>query len=724
MATLLLEIGTEELPAQFVFDVREDIKRLARQLLGEARIAHGQLRAYATPRRIALFVEDLAKTSEGQLEKRRGPPVHLGLDASGQATKAAEAFANDFQISPKSLVIQRDEKGEYLYALLYTEAQSSKDLLPDIVRKLLLQLPASKKMRWGAKDGPQELSFVRPIAWLLCLLDDSPVDLKLFGIQSGGSSYGHRFLAPQAIEISSADSYLEQLEQAHVIANFTKRQTLTWQAIKEKATSQGFVPMYNAQLLKKISCLVEHPFAVFGSFSSAFLQLAPEVLETLLMHHQHFVPLRDRHSKLVGHFVAVSNIPSDDTTIHQGYQQALIGGLYDALFFWHADRKKSLSQHAWALSGMNFRGGLGSIADKVDRVTRMVHKLLGHLDFSAEDIGVLEAALPIFKADLATQMVAELPQLEGIIARAYAKEEGLPDAVAITLEHGARPLYVGGPLAESRTGAVVAIADILDSLLSFYYSGSKPSGSTDRFGLRRLVNALIRSLNRHGWTMPLSDLIEMGCSILNSSVALREEDITNCKEQLSQALWERAMFLLGEEGIPAQYAKANISPQASIIEVSRKSHLLYHLSRREEFRDLLELYKRSANLAIDSDSGVKIKPRLFQSPYEAPLYQALGVSQAATEQLITHLSHSLIPWDLGSKSAQGFVQSEEIESAIHNILALKTPLDAFLDNVLVKVAQDRLKHNRLALLREVKNSLSPLGRLELLEGLASSQQTS
>ena len=708
MATLLFEIGTEELPSWYVSQGRTGLARLTAERLLAAGLALGDVRSFGTPRRLAVLVEDLAARSAVREELKRGPAVSAAFDAEGRPTKAAEGFARANGVDPSELFSQETDKGAYVFVRKQLGGERAAELLPALLAALVRDLPAPRKMRWGEVDTP----FLRPVAWLVALLDDAVIPVSVAGVASGRTTRGHRFLGSVALELSHASDYEAVLRQASVIADQDERCAATLHAAKEAAAAEDLTLLNETGLLGEVADLLEAPYAILGHFDERYLSLPEEVLATTMIHHQRFFPTRREGGTLAPYFVGVSNndVP-DRALVRRGYEGALNPRLSDAQFFWDADRSRSLSQHAWALSGVGFHKGLGTMADKVARTHTAALALADLLALTPAEKETLSSALPIYKADLATQMVAELPELEGVIGRAYAFAEGQSQEVAEALESGVRPVTSGGPLPSSKVGAVLALADRLDKLLGFFALGQRPSGSADPFGLRRDAVAVARILNAQGWRVSLSELVRAAATAYKGGTpAVTGETVAN----VTAFIWDRVAGLLELENVPTTLVRAVTADAPPVITASRRAHLLKALSQEREFEPLLQLYKRAANLAKQLESETEINPKRFSSPYEAPLYEAIPEAKGALKELLAAVRQVLTPWDLGS----GPTRKLKTLPGLPDILALKAPLDAFLDNVLVMVDDNAVRRNRLALLDEVSGSLRELGQLEVLEGLS------
>ena len=709
MASLLFEIGTEELPSWYVPQAKASLAELMAERLNQVGLDFSEIHTYATPRRIAASVKEVADKSEVRTELRRGPAAEVAFDDEGNPSRAAQGFAKSNGIDPSELIAQETDKGRYVFARRRLGGEDAKTLLPPLLVGIIEDFPAPRKMHWGSVETP----FLRPITWLVALLDEAVLDLSVAGLRAGRVSRGHRFLASGEVELPHADAYLDTLRDAFVIADVTARQQRTLKVAQEVAAQNDLTLIFDHDLLEEVSNLVEYPTPILGSFAEHYLELPEEVLSTTMTHHQSFFPTRRENGALAPTFVGVSNnrVP-DETLVRQGYEQVLDGRLGDARFFWDADREKSLSQHAWGLSGIGVHRQLGTVADKVTRVGVSTEVLAERLEISEHEREVLSKAVPVFRADLATQMVAELPELEGVMARAYAMADGYNLEVATALEEGARPLTAGGALPESTVGALLAAADRFDKLIGFFDVERRPSGSADPFGLRRDAIAAARILNAQGWFLAPNSFTEATAQSYGSGRKISSE----VQAEVIDFLWDRVAGLLGEEGIRTQFIRAAAADNPPVITAARRCHLLRTLSYEEEFETLLTLYKRAANLARELDESTDIDTSRFESAYESALYDALIPARDAVTDLITTVEEVLTPWDLGRGPERDL---PDLDEQVVQVIALKTPLDEFLDNVYVNVENQKLRRNRLVLLSEVRDALLPLGRLEALEGMAS-----
>ena len=704
MATLLFEIGTEELPSWFVRQADDAIGGIVSARLLAAGLGHGAISRFATPRRLAVLVDDLTPFSERRDDVRRGPAASAAFDSDGRPTKAAIGFARANDVDPGDLVVEETDKGRYVFARREIGGDPAAELLPALLAGVIDDLPAPRKMRWGEGDAV----FVRPLAWLVAMLDDVVVPVRFAGLEAGRATRGHRFLHDGPVELAHAGDYPEELARASVSADRAERKTSVVASAESAAATAGLQLERDDALEEEVTDLVESPSAILGSFDARFLDLPESVLATVMIHHQRFFPTRESDGRLAASFVAISNnrVP-DDAVVRSGYEQVLRGRLDDARFFWDADRRETLAQHAWALAGIAFHKELGSMADKVARVATATRRLAELLGVSKEEAAALKQALPLFRADLATQMVYELPELEGTMGCAYARAEGLPEAVAIALEDGVLPRGPSGALAASRVGALLSIADRLDTVTGFFAIGRRPSGSADPFGVRRAALGALRTLTAQGWRVPLPKVLQ---AVAGSFAAPAIDDAVLA--DVERYLWDRVAGLLAEEGIAPMVVRAAVHGSRSVIGAARRAHLLQGLVAVPGFADLLTLHKRAANLAKHTDGGVRVKPGLFRDPVEGPLHDALPEARRGVERLMAGVRKQLAPWDLGRGPG---ADPHDLGAAVAEVVRLKAPLDAFFEGVMVMVDDTEVRANRLALLGEVADALSDLGALSYLE---------
>jgi len=410
---------------------------------------------------------------------------------------------------------------------------------------------------------------------------------------------------------------------------------------------------------------------------------------------------------------------SDEAVVRRGYEDVLAGRLYDARFFWRADRERSLSQHAWSLTGIAFQRDLGSMADKTSRVASGAEAVADAVDLSQEARAALAAATPLFRADLATQMVYEFPELEGVMARAYALAEGQPEPVADALMGGVMPKGPDDPLPPTEAGAVLAVADRLDKLVGFFALGKRPSGSADPFGLRRDAHGLVRVLAARGWRASVPTLVEAAAAAYRGGPVAVD---AGTLDEVAGFVWDRVAALLDERGLRTQVIRAAVEGSHTVLGALRRGALLSRLEETAGFTDLMALYKRAANLAeryegaVDEDPVDAVDPTLFASEQEEALQAALPAGASGATALLAAAVAALPPHDPAHGAGALTAVEVALEPGLSDLLSLKAPLDAYLDGVLVMAEDEKLRRNRLALLAAVVHPLKRLGALEHLAG--------
>ncbi len=700
---LLLEIGTEELPAWYVSEGEISLRKALADALIRARLAFQQIETFATPRRLAARVTGLAERQTRLEEERKGPPASAAF-REGKPTPAATGFAKSVGVPVEALFVKETGRGPYVFARVVDEGRPTREVLPGLLSRVVAGLPAERRMRWGKGEGP----FVRPVRWLVALLDGEVLPVGAFGLIAGKHTQGHRLLAPGPFEIPSPEAYEEALSRAKVVPRReTRKERIVFEA-STLATGEGLEAVLPEELLEEVTDLVEWPVAVMGAFDEGYLELPDEVLATVMIHHQRFFPVKHPGGRLAPRFVGISNNERDLALIREGYEGVLKGRLDDAVFFWRADRKKPLKVHREGLKGMVFAKGLGTMWDKALRVAKAALSLAPE---TRADPTLVEEAGELVFADLATQMVYEFPELEGTMAKRYALAEGYPEPLAQALEDAPRPEGATGPLPKTHEGAALAIADKADTLLGFFHLGKRPKGSADPFGLRRAAFALVRVLGARGYPLTLSRAFEA------ASEAYREHGLETTGKARAEAeafTWERLENLLVAAGLPVQSVRAARAASATVYGVMLRAYLLRLLMYDPRFTDLFLLYKRAGNLAREADTDARLDPERLEEPEEKALFAALPQVEAATERLLELGAELLPPWDPAGPLPPA--PSERLAEVLAELAAFKDTLDAFLDRVLVMVEDEALRKSRLGLLAAVRDALRKLGALEEIGG--------
>jgi glycyl-tRNA synthetase beta chain len=676
---LLLEIGTEELPSQFVPPALADLKERTIQLLKDARLRHGTITTLGTPRRLTLWIQDMADQQESISLEVMGPSKAVGFDAQGLPTKAAIGFAGSKSVPVTSLEVRPTPKGDYLFAVKKEPGRKTTALLPGFLTELVGGLSFPKAMRWNDTGA----RFARPIRWLLALYGGKAVRIQLAGLTSGDWTFGHRFLSPdRPLRVKDFRSYEKALEKAGVIVDPAKRRATIVSQMDQIAKEKKGLLHTDEALLEQAVFSVEMPQAIIGSFDPRYLDLPKDVLMTAMKEHQGYFSLLAKNGNLLPHFVAVINMRGSEATIRAGNERVLAARLADAKFFFDEDRKTRLESRLEKLKGVIFHQKLGTLYQKVGRVTALATKLadtLGDLD----TVEHCRQAAKLCKADLVTSMVGEFPTLQGVMGREYALHDGEPKAVADAIAEHYRPRFAEDAIPASLAGKILSLADRFDTLAAFFSVGLAPSGSQDPFALRRHAYAVIRILVEGELSLGLNP------TILDAVRLLKEQGIPvedKAAGEMQRFFSERLRYYAQEvaklrgdlvEAVLARWQSGTFDPKDIVTRV----RVLEAFAARPEFESLVIAFKRAENITKTQVED-KVDGVLLKEEVEKGLYTAM----CAAEEVVP-----------------GLIKDANYKDALETLVKLKAPIDAFFTGVMVMVEDAALRRNRLALLVRVRN---------------------
>ncbi len=670
---LVFEIGTEEIPAAMVADLRENLAADAEEGLEENRLNYTEVFTYSTPRRLVLHVEGLAEEQEDKKEVIRGPSENIAFDEEGNPTKAAKGFARGQGVTLEEVEI----RDGYLYVDKLIEGRPSIEVLSELLPELIENLSQPQTMRWGDKD----FRFVRPIRWLTALLDDKVVEFELAGLESGRSSRGHRFLGADKIVIEKAGKYFSALEEEYVIVNQQLRREKILQQLKS-LESQDRQILIRDELLEEVTNLVEFPTAFMGEFSPDFLTVPDEVLITSMIEHQRYFPV-EKEDGLAPAFVGVRNGDEEHLqNVIKGNEMVIRARLADADFFYEEDRSVPLSQFNQALKDIVYQEGLGSIYDKIERLQEMSKMFSEKLDFSSQKRQRLSRAAKLCKFDLATDMVEEFPKLQGVMGRIYALDAGEREEVARAIEEHYLPAGSGDDLPDSDIAALLSIVDKIDDIASNFFVGNEPSGSHDPFALRRKAIGIIQILLDRNWQLSLQEIVER-------SIEQIEAD-SQTYDKVFEFLGERMHSLLSKMDIRYDVISAAMATDyTNVSDCWERCQAIMNLREinLEKFESLIHGLQRCRNLAAQGSPTEKVKEELLRKKEEQQLYDKYKEINNEIEK---------------------FLQNDSYDQALERIIDLVTAIDNFVDNVVVMVEEKEVRENRLALLQEVSNLIDPI----------------
>jgi glycyl-tRNA synthetase beta chain len=685
-STFLLEIGTEEIPARFMKPALAQLREAAAAELAALRLAHGRVEVLGTPRRLAVLVSGLEAVQDDLLEKKKGPARKAAFGEDGEPTSAAAGFARGQGVSVAELVTEAVDGVEYVFALKKITGRPASEVLPAACERIVNSLSFPKPMFWAGR----EVRFARPVRWLAALYGNEVVPFTFAGLTSGRETFGHRFLAPGPFALDTAGDYPSVLAEGKVIADPEERQELIRQQVNEAAAGVGGRPGADENLLEEVTFLVEFPRAVTGTFNPQYLEIPAEVLVTVMRVHQRYFPVYSAEGRLLPAFVAVSNGTAVQylPNVRTGNERVLGARLADARFFFDEDRKKPLAGFVTDLESIMFLEQLGSMRDKTERLVKIVAGLAEAAGLSADMARTAARAAALCKADLATQMVYEFPELQGIMGGHYALLSGEEREVAAAITRHYAPRHAGDRPAESLPGAVVAVADKLDTLVSCFGLGLIPSGSQDPYALRRSALGVVSTLLEHKMNIPLERLVALALPGLAGRI---KRPAAETAAEVIDFLRQRVRFLLGEAGFRYDVVEAVLGGGGDDLPgLYARASVLQEKLDTPELTRLLTPYTRAANLARNLKDGARPDPALFSSEAERKLHEATAAARAESDK---------------AEGEPGY------QAAFASLSRLYLPIENFFNEVMVMVEDEAVRRNRLALLWQVKEAFLVLGDL-------------
>ncbi len=683
MNELLFEIGTEEIPAGYIQPALNFLESTAKKKLQALDLQFNGMRTYGTPRRLTLTIDGLQGKQEDRRQEHIGPAKKAGFDAAGKPTPAALGFARSRGLAPEDLQVVETPKGEYLMAVEEVQGRQTSALLPGLLESLIREMVFPKSMRWADNT----MTFGRPIQWLLALYGGNKLDLTIEDISSGTTTLGHRFMAPEPFEISSCQHYVEALGEKYVIVDLEKRRQLVVsevkKAVKDRVGEQGGEPVLHEGLVDTVTNLVEMPCGICGSFDEKFLQLPEEALVTSMREHQKYFPVAGKDGKLLPLFVAVNNTPIEDRNLAvSGHERVLRARLEDGLFFFNEDRKRKLADRLQDLKGIIFQNKLGTMQEKSARNAGIAAMLAKKVAPELKDDVVRVAQLA--KADLLTEMVGEFPSLQGVMGREYSLHDGEKAEVAVAIQEHYMPLRSGGDIPGSLQGALVGIADRVDTLVGCFAIGEKPTGNKDAFGLRRQAIGLINIIHGMSISLSLREVLETAAKGYDGVVEVTEEVIDEILDFIRLRFENEQVAL----GLPQEVVEAATAVGFyNLTDCMARITALNDIHSQESFTVLAGSFKRIRNI-IKGNVATDVDQELLSESAETELFSILAKVRDKALPLI---------WD------------RSYDAALHEMLEMKEPVDRFFDEVMVMAEDLTVRQNRL-------NLLTALGELVLQVG--------
>ena len=707
--SLLVELGTEELPPKALDELSAAFLRGICEGLAKRGIeaAVGEAKAYCSPRRLAVHIPRVSAMQPEQTVERRGPAASAALDAQGQPSKALAGFAQSCGVAVEQLEKLETDKGAWFVFRTVNPGRSLASLLPDIVDEALKGLPIPRPMRWADHD----YAFVRPAHWLVMLHGADIIDGTVLGLASGRKSRGHRFMHPQPVHVVDADSWLDTLRAAYVLADPAERRQRIQQQVEQAAIETGGVPRMDDALLDELANLTEWPVAIACTFERDFLEVPPEALVTTMVANQKFVPVFDATGALTEHFIGIANIQSKDPAeIRKGYERVIRPRFADAKFFWDEDLKTPLADNQELLKSVTYQQALGSLWDKSVRVAELARIVANRV---GADAGLATRAASLSKCDLLTRMVGEFPELQGVMGRYYANRHGEPAQVADALDSYYQPRFGGDAIASDAIGQVLAVSERLDTLAGIFAIGMKPGGNKDPFALRRAALGLARTLieasmdlDLHGSFLEALELIPD--SALSAALKPGKDGVVPALKpgrravlaaELCDFVFDRLRGYYAEQGFDTNQFEAVLAVQPrSLIDFDRRLRAVAEFGRRPEATSLAAANKRVANILRKSESEggaalPAVDPALFETDAERQLAADLDAARRDTSDAL----------------AQG-----DYTAVLSRLAQLQAPVDSFFDSVLVNAEDPATRANRTALLRQLQDQFTAIADIARL----------
>jgi len=671
----LLEIGCEELPAGFVGPALWFGREKYDDVLKKARLSFDGVDIYGTPRRLTYIVRGLGDRQRASQETVLGPPKSVGFDASGKPTKAAEGFARSQGVDVSAMKLFQTDRGEYLGYVKEEAARPVEEILPQLVSDWIPTIPFKKTMRWA----DLEVRFARPMHWIVSLYGDKVIPLSFGNVAAGNTTYGHRFLAPGAITLASPGEYLDKLAQASVFVDLEVRKEKIRAGIREAEKRIGKKWVEDEPLVETVANLVEYPVVLVGRFEEKYLALPREILITSMRNNQKYFVFEDDVGNLFPGFAFVSNmIVPDDKVVVTGNERVIRARLSDAEFYYQDDLKQPLFDRAQALKNVLFQADLGTYWEKVERMAE-IGAYLASVGFPAKVEDCRRGAI-LSKADLTTGVVKEFPELQGVMGRDYARKTGEKEETAQAVYEHYLPKGMSDEMPGSDVGAAVAVADKIDMVCGCFGVGLIPTGTADPYGLRRQTLGLLSILEAKGLRIPLEGLVDRSLATLGGKLKSPAAEV---KRKVMEFIHGRLCNLWTSQGTPGDLVEAVLSAGLTdMVDMRAKLSALVTFRREAAFEPLAEVFKRAINITKGYGGPLDVSETLFEHEEERALQKAVGE--------VSERVHSA-------------ARNGRYSEAFREMARLQPLVSAFFEKVLVMAKEERVKNNRLALLKGLSN---------------------
>ncbi|WP_066049778.1 glycine--tRNA ligase subunit beta [Robertmurraya korlensis] len=670
---LLLEIGLEEMPARFVTGSIEQLTSKIENWLNEKKIAFDSISHFSTPRRLAVIAYGVSSSQEDVEEEAKGPAKKIAVDHEGNWSKAAIGFTRGQGMSVDDIYFKEINDVEYAHVRKFTKGQPTKEILPEL-EHIITGLTFPKNMRWANET----LKYIRPIKWLLAIYGTEVIPFAITNVSTSNRTNGHRFLGKE-VEIGSPEEYVTKLLGEFVIANAKERKEAILSQISKLEEEEGWTIPVDEDLLEEVTNLVEYPTALFGKFEEEFLELPEEVLITSMKEHQRYFPVKKKDGTLLPFFVTVRNGDHNHLeTVAKGNEKVLRARLSDAAFFYREDQKTSISDSLAKLGSIVYHEEIGTLSEKVDRVRSLTNQVAELLAFNEEDQKTADRAAEISKFDLVTHMVYEFPELQGFMGEKYARQKGESESVAVAINEHYMPRNADDSTPKSNSGAVLALAEKLDTIVSFFAIGNIPSGSQDPYALRRQASGIVQILINKEWNVSLTDLLRLSIGAIKEK-GIGERGEEELQLELVSFFKLRLKHYLQEQNIRYDIIDAVLEKDITALPtLVKKAVVLQTKKDANGFKETVEALSRVLTISNKAVENVKINESLFENEYETALYKQ-------------YLDVKLSLETNGASEEEFFDKLASLQGAIND----------FFDHTMVMAEDLALKNNRLALMSQL-----------------------
>lgn len=668
----LIEIGLEELPARFVTDAIEQLQTKIQKWFDEKKIGYTDIQKYSTPRRLAIVVTDVNEMQADTEEEAKGPAKKIALDAEGNWSKAAIGFARGQGVSVEDIYFKEIKGVEYVHVTKFTKGQQVKELLVEL-KDIITSLTFPKNMRWANND----MRYARPIKWMIALFGNEVIPFSITNVETGNKTMGHRFLGMQ-VEIAEPAQYQQKLEEQFVIADSEKRKQMILSQLQQLEQENGWVIPVDEDLLEEVNNLVEYPTALFGKFEEEYLELPDRVLITSMKEHQRYFPVKKQAGELLPFFVTVRN-GSDHgiATVARGNEKVLRARLADAAFFYQEDQTKEIDDCLKKLETIIYHEEIGTLAEKVSRVRGLTDSISTALQIDESTKKLADRTAEIAKFDLVTGMVYEFPELQGYMGERYARIKGEDEAVAVAINEHYMPRHAEDSVPSSEIGAIVSVAEKMDTIIANFAINNIPTGSQDPYALRRQASGIVQILLEKKWPISLESIIDLGLEpIVLQGIAKREA--AEIKADLISFFEARMKHLLSEKEVRYDLIDAVLTGEIGVVSSLVNRALVLDKAKGEEgFKETMEALSRVMNIAVKLEDAPKVAVELLENDYEKALYNAFVTMKEQYE-----------------------LTSDE-EKHYGLLASLQGAIEQFFDHTMVMADDEALRYNRLSLMKEV-----------------------